>query len=134
MAVDPQGANVRFALTKIGRLSGLTQEEVEQVLPPSVDELTADTENEKLDAGELVMVQVYDDDFIHMEMHNKASDTPVKYAHIEAHKRAMMLKRVNPAMDMARNRPENPTEAPPAPGVKFAQGGGAGMPVKPMGQ
>ena len=120
MATDPQNANVRFALRKIGRLSGFTKEEVEQVLPPSVDELNAENENEKLDKGELVPVMVYDDDFVHMEVHNKASDSPKKYAHIEAHKRAMMLKRVKPEFDMsAGNRPENPTEAPDSPGVSF---------------
>lgn len=119
MATDPQNANVRFALRKIGRLSGFTKEEVEQVLPPSIDEMNAETENEELNNENLVGVQVYDDDFVHMEIHNKAADTKAKYAHIEAHKRAMMLKRVKPEFDMAKNRPENPAEAPAAPGVSF---------------
>ena len=121
LATDPQNANIRFALRKIGRLSGFTKEEVEQVLPPSIDELNADNENEKLDKGKQVDVQVYDDDFVHMEVHNKASDTPEKSAHIEAHKTAMMLKRARPEFDMAKNRPENPTETTPmaSPGVSF---------------
>jgi hypothetical protein len=133
MATDPQNANVRFALRKIGRLSGFTKEEVEQVLPPSIDEMNADQENEKLDKSEIAQVQIYDDDFVHMEVHNKSADTPAKYAHINAHKKAMMLKRVNPQMDMARNRPENPTEAPNAPGVNFVSpGGSAGGRSMPM--
>ena len=121
MATDPQNANVRFALRKIGRLSGLTKEEVEQVLPPSVDEMTADEENEMLSQNKKVEVQVYDDDFVHMEVHNKSADTEWKQAHIKAHKRAMMLKRVRPEFDMARNRPDNPeqAEATKAPGVEF---------------
>jgi len=122
MATDPQNANVRFALRKIGRLSGFTKEEVEQVLPPSIDELNAEQENQKLDSGEIVPVQVYDDDFIHMEIHNKAKDSPEKYAHIEAHKKDMMLKRARPEFDVTRsNRPENPTGTEPvkAPGVEF---------------
>lgn len=129
MATDPQNANVRFALRKIGRLSGFTKEEVEQILPPSIDEMNADTENEKLDNKKLVEVQIYDDDFVHMEMHNKAADTPTKQAHINAHKKAMMLKRVRPEFDMARNRPENPTEAPKAPGVNFQPAGGSNVPT-----
>jgi len=129
IATDPQNANVRFALRKIGRLSGFTKEEVEQVLPPSVDEMNAESENEKLDTENLVNVQVYDDDFVHMEVHNRAADNPQKYAHIEAHKKAMMLKRVRPEFDMANNRPENPEEAPTAPGVSFTQQGGPSMPV-----
>ena len=127
MATDPQNTNVRFALQKIGRLSGFTKEEIEQVLPPSIDEMNADSENEKLDKGELVDVQVYDDDFIHFEVHNKAADTPAKYAHIEAHKKAMMLKRVKPEFNLANNRPDNPTDATKAPGVSFAPMGNAGQ-------
>lgn len=119
MATDPQNANVHFALEKIGRLSGMTKEEVEQVLPPTVDEMNADTENDKLDTGELVDVQVYDDDFIHMEVHNKAADTPAKIAHINAHKKSMMLKRVKPEFDMANNRPDTPNVAPDSAGVSF---------------
>jgi hypothetical protein len=64
-----------------------------------------------------------------MEVHNKAADTPQKYAHIEAHKKAMMLKRVRPEFDMARTRPVNPEEAPAAPGVSFAPKGGPSMPT-----
>jgi hypothetical protein len=137
IATDPENSNVRFALRKIGRLSGFDKEEVEQVLPPSIDEMNADTENEKLDDGKLVEVQIYDDDFVHMEMHNKAADSPEKTAHINAHKKAMMLKRVKPEFDMSKQRPDNPTEAPKAPGVSFEPvGGGAraagGRPVPVM--
>ena len=119
MASDPQNSNIRFALKKIGRLSGFTKDEIELVLPPTIDEMNAEQENEKLDNGEFVEVQVYDDDFIHFEIHNKAADTPKKKAHIEAHKRAMMLKRVKPEFDLARNRMDMPQE-------------GANMPVEFM--
>lgn len=124
LAIDPQNANVRFGLRKIGRLSGFSKEEVDQVLPPSIDEMNAEDENVKLDSDKIAEVQVYDDDFVHMEIHNKAADTPAKYAHIQAHKRAMMLKRVKPEFNIANNRPENPEEAPTAPGVSFASMGG----------
>ena len=73
----------------------------------------------KLDGEQRVDVNVYDDDFIHMTVHNRAADNPYKFAHIEAHKKAMMLKRVNPAMDMARNRPQIPEEAGGTAPVKF---------------
>ena len=119
MATDPQNSNVRFALRKIGCLSGFSKEDVEQVLPPTVDELTAEDENVKLDGEQRIDVNVYDDDFIHMTVHNRAADNPYKFAHIEAHKKAMMLKRVNPAMDMARNRPQIPEEAGGTAPVKF---------------
>jgi hypothetical protein len=124
MATDPQSANVRFALEKIGRLSGFSKEEINMVLPPTVDELNAEEENDKLSRGERVDVQVYDDDFVHMEMHNKAEDTPQKNAHIKAHQKAMMLKRVKPEFDMARNRPAEPVDAANV-GAEFMNTGGA---------
>lgn len=124
LATDPQNANVRFALEKVGRLSGFTKEEVNMVLPPTIDELNAETENEKLNKGQLVMVQVQDDDFVHMEMHNKAKDSPTKYAHIEAHKTAMMLKRQKPEFDMARSRPTEPVDKANIAGQMIKPGAG----------
>jgi hypothetical protein len=99
LVADPQNSNIRFALRKIGRLSGFLKDEVEQILPPTVDETNAEEENNKLDKNQMVQVQVYDDDFVHTEVHNKASDTPHKTAHIAAHRKAMMLKRIRPEFD-----------------------------------
>lgn len=106
MATSPQEANSRFALRYIGRLSGFTKEIVDQVLPPTADEMEAEEENLQLDKNLKVEVEVNDDDFVHMEMHNKAADTPAKYAHIRAHRKAMMIKRMNPELDIANNRPK----------------------------
>jgi hypothetical protein len=119
MAIDPQNSNARPALRKIGRLSGFRKDDVDQVLPPTVDEMTAEEENEQLDADQLVKVNVFDDDFIHIEVHNKAADTSYKKAHIKAHKSAMMLKRVKPEFNIAaQNRPQAPGEQTAEP-VKF---------------
>lgn len=113
MATDPQSSNIRLALRKIGNLSGFKKDEIDQILPPTVDELTAGDENMKLDAKQKVDVNVYDDDFMHMVVHNKAADTPQKIAHINAHKQAMMLKRAQPMFNMAaaQNRPSAPVDA-----------------------
>lgn len=132
MATDPQSANIRLALRKIGEYSGFQKDEVEQILPPTVDELTAEAENEGLDAGEKVPVNVYDDDFMHMQVHNKAADTPAKFAHINAHRKAMMLKRVNPALDLARNRPTDPQEEANMGAPIASQRAVPGMPAMPI--
>ena len=128
-ATAPQEANTRFALRHIGRLSGFKKDIVDQVLPPSVDEMEAEEENVMLDNNVKVDVEVTDDDFVHMEIHNKAADTPAKYAHIRAHRKAMMLKRRNPQLDLARNRPQEGVDAANFAG-SFAQpmGGQAGIP------
>ena len=97
LAIDPQ-ANKRFALKRLGRLSGVSKEEIDAILPPNVDELTAEDENNTLDKGSIVEVSPTDDDIIHIEIHNKAADTPDKYAHMQAHKRNMLLKKEKPEL------------------------------------
>lgn len=108
IAQDPN-ANLRYAFKHMGKLSGLKKDEIDQILPPTIDELIASDENKKLEANALVMVQATDDHIIHMEIHNKLSDTPAKYAHIEAHKKAMMLKKINPSLFPAQPSAANPT-------------------------
>jgi len=95
IAQDPN-VNLRWAEKKLGKLSGLKKDEIDMLFPPTIDELIAEDENVQLEANKLVLVQATDDHIIHLEIHNKLSDTPAKYAHIEAHKRAMMLKKTNP--------------------------------------
>jgi len=92
---DPS-SNRRGIMRQFGRLSGFTNEDINHALPANIHELKARQENDMLDGNRMVEVDVLDDDMAHMEEHNKAADTPAKYAHIEAHKRAMMFKLENP--------------------------------------
>ncbi len=110
LATDPQNMNLSFALRKIGKLSGFKKDEIEQILPPTIDEIVAEDENLKLNDNNLTKVNVYDDDFVHIAIHNNSADTKAKYAHINAHKKAMMLKRVNNKLDIDGNRPEQPQQ------------------------
>lgn len=96
--VGPQAANSRFMLKHLGKLSGLSKDEIDRVLPPTYDELEAEDENNELNSGKLVDVEPTDDDMIHMEIHNKAKDGPEKYAHMNAHKRNMLLKKERPEL------------------------------------
>ena len=113
IAQDPN-SNLRFALKYLGRLSGLKKDVVSQMLPPTIDELIAEDENARLEKNELVTVQAMDDHILHLEIHNKLSDTPAKHAHIQAHKRAMVLLKTRPDLF-----PPNPSAANPT--------GGAGL-------
>lgn len=92
---DPN-ANIRFALRYMGKLSGLKKDVIERILPPTIEEMRADEENELLRNNERVDVLPTDDHQAHLEIHNKMEDTPAKFAHINAHKRAMMLIRARP--------------------------------------
>mgnify|MGYP001599359702 FL=1 len=115
MVAPIQGANIRFMMKYMGKLSGLHRDIIDQSLPQTIEEIRAEEENERLRNDELVEVTPYDDHATHMEIHNKMEDTPAKYAHINAHKRAMLLQRARPDLF--------PPEAPAASPEALAQGG-----------
>jgi hypothetical protein len=111
-----KNANLRYAEKRAARLSGMKKDEVDQLLPPTIEEMKADDENEMLNLDKLVMVSPTDDHRLHMEVHNKATDTPAKYAHIQAHKKALILQRTNPELVPQIPSALNPTDGnPPQP-------------------
>lgn len=118
IAQDPT-ANLRYAEKKLGRLSGIKQDELNCIFPPTIDELLATDENEKLEKNKLAMVSAEDNHQIHLEIHNKLSDTAAKYAHIQAHKKAMLIIKQNPNLVPPTMNEMNPT-------------GGAGVGETPM--
>lgn len=101
------GASIRTFAKEMGRLM-FRKAEIDKFLPPTVDELKAEAENELINDNKLsgvvndiqmkVEVDPSDDHATHMEIHGKANDTKAKFAHIEAHKRAMMIQRTNPEL------------------------------------
>lgn len=123
IAQDPT-ANLRYGFKRLGKLKGLKKDEIDLLLPPTIEELRAEDENKSLEKDELVAVMATDDHVTHLEIHNKLSDTPAKYAHIEAHKRAMLLARVRP--DIV---PQLPSAQNPTGGEGMQQGSGTKSPV-----
>jgi hypothetical protein len=81
---------------KLGKLSGLKKDELDQLFPKTVEEILAEEENEALEANQLAVVRATDDHQVHLYIHNRLSDTPAKFAHIRAHKKAMLHLKENP--------------------------------------
>lgn len=98
-------ANLLFALRYMGKLSGLKKDIIDRLLPPTIEELRAEEENELLRNNEKVEVLPTDDHQTHIGIHNKMEDTPAKFAHMNAHKRAMMLQQARPDLF-----PQSPTQ------------------------
>lgn len=98
MAIVDPTAQVRFGLRHYGKLIGLKTDLIEQIFPPTVEELRAEDENKMIEAGEKAMVLPTDDHYLHMQIHNKLADSKVKTAHINAHKRALLLAKLRPDM------------------------------------
>lgn len=123
--VNDPNANMRHGFKELGRLSGLKRDRVNLLLPETADEMQAEAENVALSNDEKVLVLPTDNDVQHLIAHERASETPAKLAHINAHKRAMFLKRQR--ADLFQN-----TQAPAGSGVNPTQGqlpGGGGVPT-----
>lgn len=98
-ALASPNTNQLYTLRMFGRVNGLEQDDIDMIVPPTVDELIAEEENRNLEKNEAIAVDAQDDHVIHMEIHNKLSDDlPAKYAHIQAHKRALILKKQQPQL------------------------------------
>jgi hypothetical protein len=97
LAQNPQ-VNLRFAHKKLAQLSGLKSDEVNYLLPKSIEELEADLENKDLSKDVQVDVHADDDHIAHILEHAKASQTNSKKAHIETHIAFMQKLKENPEM------------------------------------
>lgn len=95
IAQDPN-ANLRYAFKRSGELRGLKADEIERLLPDSIDELEAKAENKELSENKSVQIDVNEDHKLHLEIHTKAKDSKAKEMHILAHQQALLLKRDRP--------------------------------------
>ena len=95
---DPltQPSSRLYIFRNLGKMSGLSKVQMMVMFPPTIDEMRAEDENLKINNKELPELNAIDDDVVHIEIHNKASETPAKLSHIEAHKEMMLYKKEHP--------------------------------------
>ena len=98
VAIQDPTTNRRYIFRKLGAIQGRTKAEMTLMFPPTIDEMRAEDENQKLSNNKLPKIHPLDDDIIHIEIHNRAADRPAKLAHIEAHKMMMMKKKEKPEL------------------------------------
>lgn len=91
LALQDPTANKRWALKKLGKLNGLMRDEMDRLFPPTIDEMQAEDENELLNDNKAVQVLAEQDHVVHLEIHAKCNPTKTAKAHIETHKRMLMI-------------------------------------------
>ena len=133
LAFQDPTANRRYGLKKLGKSFGMPTDEINRLLPPTIDEMQATDENDLLNDNKPVQVFAAQNHNVHLEIHNKAKDTVAKGHHIETHKKALMLKVTNPelfptAQDQTAAAFTTPGTAPAVP-----QAVGMGTPAKAPG-
>ena len=100
------------------------KDEVDRMIPPSIDEMQAREENKKLDDDESVRAMLEEDHITHLRVHAAAKDSESKNRHIAMHRYFLMQKRKSPSVfpmlpsdiQPEMNRPSPPKlQAPVAP-------------------
>lgn len=82
-------SNKRLADINLLKYSGLSKDVIDALYPPTDEEMLATDQNMLLNQDKLPKIAITDDHYLHILIHNKASDTPAKKAHILAHRLAM---------------------------------------------
>jgi hypothetical protein len=84
----------RYFQRKLLQLSDFRKDEIDQIVPPTFDELRAQEENKLLEKGKLPEIEPYDDHYTHIMVHNSVPSNEttrnVLIAHIQAHKTAYL--------------------------------------------
>ncbi len=114
---DPE-ANHRYYRKLTGKINGLDHEQLERLYPPTVDELLALEENEKLSKDEIVEVGENDNHVAHKEQHQKAAQTKALEAHIKAHTTMQRIMKNQPEIFPQEDAGQVPGEEQALPGAR----------------
>lgn len=98
LAFSDPTTNRRYGLKHLAQLNGMTKDQIDRLFPQTIDERVAEEQNVLLSKNQIVPVLPEDDHNVHLEIHSKAKDTDATFAHIETHKKALSIKKVNPEL------------------------------------
>ena len=104
---DPEN-NRRYIQRRMGKLRGLTKEELDLIFPPTVDELQAEDENILLNNEKLPTVRVTDDHKTHLQIHAKANQNAYSLVHMKSHRKLMLIRRDRPELFPQPQQPGQP--------------------------
>jgi hypothetical protein len=98
MGTQLPGFNVRYALKEFGRLSNFSKGKIDQLLPMTYDEITAEHENAMINEGKVPRVLLTDKHMEHIAIHAKAKHNSQRDKHIEAHQIAIRIIHEHPEL------------------------------------
>jgi hypothetical protein len=98
LALQDPTVNRRYGFKKLAKLNGMEKDEIDRLFPPTVDERIAEGENQLLSEDKSAVIHAEDDHNVHLDIHNRASDTPAKMAHMATHIKALSIKKTKPEL------------------------------------
>lgn len=93
--LDPQAdkrAGEKYGL----HLSMLSQDEIDDILPPTSDEVIAREQNEMIGMGKIPPFAENENHRVHLSIHREALEGKIKANHIKLHKEALKIQQANP--------------------------------------
>ena len=95
---DPD-ADKRAYIKKILNVAGLDGQEVDNILPPTSDELIAKDQNDLIGKGKAPEFLVNDNHLVHIRIHREAVEGDVKKTHMLLHLEALKIEQANPNLN-----------------------------------
>lgn len=95
---DPD-ADKRAYIKKILNVAGLDGQEVDNILPPTSDELIAKEQNDMINKGKIPPFLVNDNHLVHIREHREAVEGDIKKNHIFLHLEALKIEQENPTLN-----------------------------------
>jgi len=99
---DPE-ADKRAGIKYGMYLAGLDSEEIDNILPPTRDEVIAREQNDMMDKGIVPPFLENDNHQVHLREHKKARDGKIKDNHMLLHIKGLKLEQINPALNPDQN-------------------------------
>jgi hypothetical protein len=99
---DPE-ADKRAGIKHGMYLAGMDREEIDNVLPPTRDEVIAKEQNDMMDRGEVPPFLENDNHQVHIRVHKEARDSKIKDNHMMLHMKGLKLEQINPALNPDQN-------------------------------
>lgn len=95
---DPD-ADKRAYLKKILNIAGQDGQEIDNILPPTSDEIIAKEQNDMINKGEEPPFLVNDNHLVHIRIHREALENDIKRNHIYTHLKALKIEQENPLLN-----------------------------------
>ncbi len=92
------GFNIRYAIQEMGRMSGFSKGKIDQLMPPTYDEMSAETENQMMNEGNKPRVLLTDQHLNHIAIHSKSKNEALRDEHIATHRMAIRIIHEYPEM------------------------------------
>ena len=84
-------------------LISMDKDEIDNILPPTRDEVIAKEQNDMMDRGEIPPFLENDNHRVHIRVHKEAKDSKIKDNHIMLHIKALKMEQINPALNPDQN-------------------------------